>query len=162
MGSSLGQKLSKRKALRRKDARKIKEKAEALLGPIESSRIDQAEIEDWARVYLLEGTIQLAFRDDTLFPALTNPLIARLPSIVVDMGAVPYVCKGADVMAPGIKEVREEFEAGDLIVVRDVNHGKALAIGKALVRSEEIRGMGKGKAVKNLHHVGDKLWQALG
>jgi PUA-domain protein len=162
MGSFLGPKLSKRRALRRKDARKIKGEAEALLGPIESNMVDQAEIEDYARVYLLDGTIQLAYREDTLFPALTNPLIVRLPSIVVDMGAVPYVCKGADVMAPGIKEVRGEFEVGELIVVRDVNHGKALAIGKALVRSDEMRGMGKGKAVKNLHHVGDKLWQVLG
>jgi PUA domain protein len=78
------------------------------------------------------------------------------------MGAIPYVCKGADVMAPGIKEVRGEFEAGELIVVRDVNHSKALAIGKALVRSDEMRGMGKGKAIKNLHYVGDKLWQVIG
>jgi len=31
-----------------------------------------------------------------------------------------------------------------------------------LVASEEMEGMGKGKAVRNLHHVGDKLWQSLG
>ena len=78
------------------------------------------------------------------------------------MGAIPYVCNGADVMAPGIKEIKGEFEEGDLVVVRDVEHGKALAIGKALVGSDEMKEMRKGKAVTNLHHVGDKLWKSLG
>ena len=133
-----------------------------MLENLESNRVDRALIEDGAEVYLIEGTVQLASKDETLFPTLLNPNIGKLPSIVVDMGAIPYVCNGADVMAPGIKEIKGEFEAGDIVVVRDIEHVKALAIGKALVGSDEMKEMRKGKAVMNLHHVGDKLWKALG
>lgn len=133
-----------------------------MLEQLESNRVDQAVIEDGTEVYLIDGVVQLASRDDALFPTLTNPNVAKLPSIVVDMGAIPYVCNGADVMAPGIKEIKGEFEEGDLVVVRDIKHSKALAIGRALVGSDEMKGMRKGKAVVNLHHVGDKLWKALG
>lgn len=155
-------KLRKRRVLRRRDARALRDEAGALLGPLESERVDQAIIEDGMIVYLIDGSAQLARRDDTLFPTLTNPSLENLPSVVVDMGAIPYVCNGADVMAPGIKEVQGEFGENDLVVIRDIEHGKALAVGLALVASEEMEGMGKGKAVRNLHHVGDKLWKSLG
>jgi PUA domain protein len=75
------------------------------------------------------------------------------------MGAVPYVCNGADVMAPGIKDM-DQFDAGDLVVVRDVAHGKALAVGKALKSSSDIEKNRKGRAIENLHYVGDSLWKA--
>ncbi|MCW3978236.1 MAG: hypothetical protein NWF12_00685 [Candidatus Bathyarchaeota archaeon] len=162
MGSDSEPKLRKRRALRRRDAYKLQEEAGALLENLESNRVDKALIEDGTEVYLVNSTVQLASRDETLFPTLINPNVGRLPSIVVDMGAIPYVCNGADVMAPGLKEIRGEFEEGDLVVVRDIEHGKALAIGKALVGSDEMKEMRKGKAVMNLHHVGDKLWKALG
>lgn len=162
MGSDPELKLRKRRALRRRDAYKLREEAGALLDDLESNRVDRALIEDGTEVYLVDGVVQLASRDESLFPTLLNPNVERLPSIVVDMGAIPYVCNGADVMAPGIKEIRGEFEEGDLVVVRDIEHGKALAIGRALLGSDETKEMNKGKAVMNLHHVGDKLWKALG
>lgn len=162
MGSDSEPKLRKRRALRRRDTYKLREEAGALLEDLESNRVDQASIEDGTEVYLVDGVVQLASRDETLFPTLLNPNVERLPSIVVDMGAIPYVCNGADVMVPGIKEIKGEFEEGDLVVVRDIEHGKALAIGKALVGYDEMSQMRKGKAVTNLHHVGDKLWKALG
>jgi PUA domain protein len=81
-----------------------------------------------------------------------------MPKIVVDMGAVPYVCKGADVMAPGIVRVEGEFGVGDLVLVVDVNHGKMLVIGEALYDAENARKVEKGAVVKSLHFVGDKIW----
>jgi predicted RNA-binding protein (TIGR00451 family) len=45
-------------------------------------------------------------------------------------------------------------------VVRDVTHGKALAIGRALKSTPEIEAARKGKVVENLHYVGDRLWGA--
>jgi len=48
------------------------------------------------------------------------------------------------------------------VVIRDVEHGKALAIGASLVSSSDIKAIKKGKAVRNLHYVGDRLWKALG
>jgi PUA domain protein len=76
------------------------------------------------------------------------------------MGAVPFVCKGADVMAPGIKDIPTAFPEGALVVIRDVNHKKALSVGKALRGSAEIMESKKGKVIQNLHYVGDKIWNA--
>jgi PUA domain protein len=148
----------KRRALRRKDAGALLEEASGLVGEVKASKVEKAEAEDGRTVYLLDDEI-LFFRDgDSLVPTLRGPYVDRLPAAVVDMGAVPFVCKGADVMAPGITEVRGEFEEGRLVVVRDIRHGKALAVGRALRTSKEIMASRKGKAVQNLHYVGDKLW----
>jgi len=150
----------KRRALRRKDAGALLEEASGLVGEVKASKVEEAEAEDGRTVYLLDDEI-LFFRDgDSLVPTLRGPYVDRLPAAVVDMGAVPFVCKGADVMAPGIVEVRGEFEEGRLVVVRDIRHGKALAVGRALRPSKEVTASRKGKAVQNLHYVGDKLWNA--
>ena len=59
---------------------------------------------------------------------LFTEFTAKAPKIVVDMGAIPYVCKGATVMAPGIVRVEGEFGKGDLVLIVDMKHGKALAL----------------------------------
>ncbi|MFB0557591.1 MAG: PUA domain-containing protein [Candidatus Bathyarchaeia archaeon] len=161
MGEKSRPKLSKRRVLGRKDADRIREEAESFLETVDFKTMSRAELEDGTVVYLFDGSIRLALKDGFLFPVLTNPGIVNLPSVVVDMGAIPYVCNGADVMAPGIEEIRGEFEEGDFVVIRDVSYGKALSVGSSLESSEEMRRMRKGKAVKNLHYVGDRLWKAL-
>lgn len=162
MGEKSGPKLSKRRVLGRKDADTIREEAKSFLRAVDFKTMSRAELEDGTIVYLFDGIIRLARKDGVLIPSLTNPGIVNLPSVIVDMGAIPYVCNGADVMAPGIEEIKDNFEEGDLVVIRDVNHGKALSVGLSMVSSEEMRGMRKGKAVRNLHYVGDRLWKAIG
>ena len=75
------------------------------------------------------------------------------------MGAIPYVCNGADVMSPGITGIDGDFNEGDLVIVKDEKHRKSLAVGVALVSSVDMMEMQKGKAVKSIHYVGDKLWK---
>jgi PUA domain protein len=162
MREDFGQTLSKRRVLGRKDARRLSGEIEALLGPVAFNTLGQAQVDSDAIVYLLDGVVQFARRNGTLFPTLNNSNLWELPSVSVDMGAIPYVCNGADVMAPGIKEVKGNFKEGELVVVRDIEHGKALAVGASLVSSSEIKAIKKGKAVRNLHYVGDRLWKALG
>ncbi len=123
--------------------------------------ISQAELEDGSMIYLFDGEMLLTRRDGILLPTLKNPNLERFPSVIVDMGAIPYVCNGADVMAPGIVEIRGKFEKDALLIIRDVQHGKALGVGLALDSSEDMKEMKRGKAVVNLHHVGDKLWEAI-
>lgn len=161
MGSDSSPKLRKRRVMRRKDARGLMEEAADLLGGIEPATFERAEL-DGTRVYLLDGAALLARAEGVLFPTLICPGLKRLPAVVVDMGAVPYVCNGADVMAPGVVDVRGDFQEGDLVVVRDMRHRKALAVGRALKSSKWISVANKGKVVENLHYVGDKLWKALG
>jgi PUA-domain protein len=125
------------------------------------SRIEVNETEA-AEIFILNGKPLLARLDGELFPTLAfEEVLPFISKIVVDMGAVPYVCKGADVMAPGVVSVKGEFEENDLLLVLDERHGKPLAIGVALFNSQAIKNMKHGKIVKNIHHVGDKLWNYL-
>ena len=74
------------------------------------------------------------------------------------MGAIPYVCKGANIMVPGIVEVNGDFKKGDVLLVVDEKHSKAIAIGESLLSSDELFKVKKGVAAKNLHFVSDKIW----
>jgi PUA-domain protein len=78
--------------------------------------------------------------------------------VTVDAGAISFVSDGADVMRPGIVEADEDIAAGDLVVVVEESHGKALAIGRARVDGGEMAG-DEGRVVDSLHHVGDELYE---
>ena len=148
--------LRRRKSLKRKMAKKLVESLSSVFGEITASKVESAELEDFT-VYLLDNAVEFVKDGDVVFPFLGGSHVDGLAKVVVDMGAIPYVCNGADVMAPGITDM-DTFEGGDLVVVRDVSHGKALAIGKALKSSSEIGASRKGKVIENLHYVGDSLW----
>ena len=150
--------LRKRKSLKRKAAKKLFEELSSVFGEIDAERVESAVLED-VTVYLLDYVVEFVRDGDAIYPFLGGSHVDGLPRVVVDMGAIPYVCNGADVMAPGITDM-DSFEVGDLVVVRDVTHGKALAIGKALKSSSDIEASRKGKVIENLHYVGDSLWKA--
>ena len=114
---------------------------------------------DTGKIILIDGTPLLFKVDETVFPTLFfKEFLERVPKIVVDMGAVPYVCKGADVMAPGVVKVEGEFRKGDIVAVVDQKYGKLLALGESLQDSETARATKKGAVVKNMHYVSDKIW----
>jgi len=150
--------LRKRKSLKRKTAKRLVEELSSEFGEIDAERVESAELED-SIIYLLDDVVEFVRDGDAIYPYLGGSHVDGLPSVVVDMGAIPYVCNGADVMAPGITSM-EPFGAGDLVVVRDIAHGKALAIGRALESSSDIEASRKGKVIENLHYVGDSLWKA--
>jgi PUA-domain protein len=125
------------------------------------TRIEVNETET-ADIYILDGRALLARQDETLFFTLDfEEIFSSFPKIVVDMGAVPYLCKGADVMSPGIRSIKDDFEQGDLVIIVDERHGKPLAVGSALYGSEEMKTLDRGKVIKTLHYVGDKLWEHI-
>jgi len=132
---------------------------EQLLGS--KTRVEMNETEA-AEIFIFNGRPLLARSNGALFPTLSfEELFPVIPKIVVDMGAVPYVCKGADVMAPGVVAIEGEFREKGLLLVVDERHGKPLAVGVALFSSETMKTVNHGKTVKNLHYVGDKLWNYL-
>lgn len=153
--------------LKEKEARKLlldfsqrlKTDPEQLLGTKPRVEVNTTEA---AEIFIVHGKPFLARSGGQLFPTLTfNEVLSLLPKIVVDMGAVPYVCKGADVMAPGVVDIKGEFKENDLLLVVDERHGKPLAIGVALSNSQAMKNVKHGKIVKNVHYVGDKLWKEL-
>jgi PUA domain protein len=111
------------------------------------------------KLYLIEGKPLFFKTSNLVMPTLLyEDFSYNLPRIVVDMGAVPYVCKGANVMVPGIVRVEGDFEKGSLVLIVDEKYAKSLALGDSLYSSEEIRKMTKGVVVKSLHFVSDKIW----
>lgn len=93
------------------------------------------------------------------FPTVKGALSVNLNKrkVVVDKGAVKFVSKGADVMCPGIVYADPKIKKDDLVIVVEETHGKALAIGRALINGESMIAK-KGKAIKTIHYVGDKIW----
>ena len=155
----------KRHFLRKKELREIlKAFSERLRLSIEdlSLSLKKAEVVETSksRIILIEGKPRILSVNGELYPTLLfTEVLDRIAKVVVDMGAVPHVCNGADVMAPGVVEVDGDFEEGDIVVVVDERNKVPLSIGKALKSSEQIRGAKKGKVVQNIHYVGDSIWK---
>ncbi|MCD6279730.1 hypothetical protein J7J26_03085 [Candidatus Micrarchaeota archaeon] len=83
--------------------------------------------------------------------------IEILKSIIVDEGAIRFIISGANVMRPGIIHVDSDIKKGDILSIKDGN-GRVLAVGKSLYSSDEINNMNSGIVVKNIHHIGDRIW----
>ena len=81
----------------------------------------------------------------------------QIPSIYLDLGAIPFITKGADLMKPGVKDL-EIFEKGSLVIMKDAIHKKPLALGIAEFSSEEIKPLNNGKVIKTIHYIGDNIW----
>jgi len=130
---------------------------------LEFDYVEEARIED-VSLYIINGAPALLRVRDKLIPSLRFLIdngYAWVPRVGVDRGAVKALIRGADLMLPGIKVVEGEFRVGSIVVVYDVESKTPIMIGEALMDSSEISrnlGVGRGKAVKSIHYVGDKLW----
>jgi len=152
--------IKKRYHLKKKDLKKVKEKLGIYADLIpEKSQVEmlQTDIED---LILVDGEPMIMILDGEPYPALKGALKRPLEShyVVVDMGAVGFVAKGADVMSPGIVEADPQIKEKDVVVIVEETHRKPLSIGRALISGAEMVKNTQGKAVKTLHYVGDKIW----
>ena len=154
----------RRYSLKSKQAKQIlKEVSERLNFDVEALFDSKTNVEvaesAVGKIYLVNGKPLLYNVGEKVLPTLLfQDFVLRAPKIVVDMGAIPYVCNGADVMAPGIVRVEGEFGKGALVLVVDEKHGKPLALGESLYDAENVRNTGQGAVVKNVHFVSDKIW----
>jgi PUA domain protein len=98
------------------------------------------------------GKIYLPFLSETV-------LLEKFPKVVVDSGAIKFVCNGANVMRPGIKNFTK-FDKDQIVCVVEETHNKFLAVGRSLVPSDELPSITKGEVVKNLHYISDRFWEA--
>lgn len=153
----------RRYSLKSKEAKQIlteaSEKLKLNLDGLFGSKANIEVVESEAgQIYLIDSK-PLMFKAESYLPLLGfAEFISSAPKITVDMGAVPYVCKGANVMAPGIRKVEGEFNTGDLVVVIDEKHGKALAVGESMLDAQVLKETKKGPVIKTLHFVSDKYW----
>ncbi len=125
-----------------------------------SDRVELAEIDSPFVLYLVDKKPLLIKTDEWAFPTVRGAIERPFPerTIVVDMGAIPYVVKGADVMRPGIVSVTPDVRKGSPAIVVDERHKKALAVVIALLDGPAIMAEKKGKMAKTIHYVGDLLW----
>ena len=154
----------RRYSLKSKKAKQIlNEVSERLKVNVETFFGSKANVEvvvaDVGKIYLVSGK-PLFFKigEKTLPTLLFSDFISHAPKIVVDMGAVPYVCNGADIMAPGIVRVEGEFRKDDFVLVVDEKHGKPIALGESLIDAETARKTRQGVVVHTVHFVSDKIW----
>jgi len=153
--------------LKAKEAKDVLDKASARLRMdfegVFGGKVNVELVEaESAEFILLNGKPLLARVGEKMVPTLVfDEFVAVAPKVVVDMGAVPHVCNGANVMAPGVVRYEGVFGRGDFVVVVDVQHGKPLAVGEALYGVDEARGVRQGAVVNNVHYVGDKLWNII-
>ena len=104
--------------------------------------------------------VKILEMDKEYLPFLSDTeLLEKFPHVVVDMGAVKFMCNGANVMRPGIKSY-SEFEEGSIVCVIEESKRKFLAVGKALVPSSMLGTMKNGEVLKNMHYISDKFWDA--
>ena len=100
----------------------------------------------------------LKIKDEHL-PFLSEvQILKKFPYIQVDMGAVKFMCKGANLMRPGITKF-SEFSKNDIVCIVEESQNKFLAVGKSEVNSSELENMDKGEVLKNLHYISDKAWE---
>jgi len=122
------------------------------------TRIEVIEI-DGEQLFLFDGKPLLFKVEGQLIPTLFfERYITSAPKIAVDRGAIPHICNGADVMAPGVRNIEKSFPKEGFVVVVDETHGKTLAVGRALLDSETMRRTERGPIAKTLHYVGDKIY----
>ncbi len=151
----------KRQQLSKKDVKEINSKLEERFG-VQNFIDKKSSLELIDDKFLkVDNEIVFFYLDDEIVPTLKQLLKENfLKKITVDMGAVKFVVKGADIMRPGITEIEEGIKKDSIIVVVDENNQKPLAVGRCLLGSEEIKESSEGKVIKNLHYVGDEIWNS--
>lgn len=127
-----------------------------------NSKVEIIITEEDDKLYAINGKLALWKSKKGYIPLLTFLLDNRvgLKTIIVDMGAVPYVTLNqADIMRPGITEIDTQIKKGDIVRIADEKNDRTLAVGKAMYGAKEMQKKEKGKVVKNLHTINDEMWE---
>ena len=153
----------KRKRMREKEVKALREQFSEIFGVEtfgEKDAVDMAESSEYNLIFVNNDILGLVNEGK---PFLTvRGLLKYKPearAVTVDMGAVPYVTNGADIMGPGIVDADPSIQEGDLVWIRDIKNRVPLAVGMALRSGNSLKSKEKGKAIKAIHNVGDKLWK---
>jgi PUA domain protein len=153
--------IKSRHHLRNDDVREIESALADELGvDVDGDQYELVEFEeDEYDLVLVDGDPLVLYVDDEPFLTVrgANAYEPTSHVVTVDAGAVQFVSDGADVMRPGITEADETIAEGDLVVIVEESHGKALAVGRAMVDGDDLLG-DSGKVIASLHHVGDDLY----
>jgi len=97
---------------------------------------------------------------ENILPFLGDvPTLEKFPFVIVDMGAIKFVCKGANIMRPGITKF-SDFEKDEIVCVIEESQHKFLAVGKAKMSSKQLDETEHGEVIKNMHYISDIFWES--
>ena len=149
--------------LKKKKLEEYSKQLKEYLGDSPFDPDDQVDIADSpdGKVLLMKKKPVAAYFNDEIFPTIDGLLKTEADRsfVTVDMGAVRFVYNGADIMAPGIVDADKNIQEGDLVWIRDEDHKKPLAVGRAMTDGVTMIESDDGKVVKSLHHVGDGMYK---
>ena len=155
--------VKKRRPINKKEAKKIKQgllDSHNMEFPIKAGSYEMALGETFD-VIIQNGHIFALVLDDIIHLSVRG-LLSSTPQmgwVQVDMGAVPYVCNGANVMSAGINDASPEIVEDQYVWIREESQHKPLAVGQSLLNSKDMLDSDKGMAIKALHYIGDKVWE---
>ncbi|KAK5781785.1 translation machinery-associated protein 20 PWA37_004694 [Arxiozyma heterogenica] len=130
------------------------------------SHIELIKCEDKIQLYSVDGEVLFFQKFDELIPSLrlVHKFPEAYPTVQVDRGAIKFVLSGANIMCPGLTSAGAKLpdspglEKDTIVVINAENKENALAIGKLLMSTEDIKKINKGHGVEMIHHLGDPLW----
>ena len=126
------------------------------------SRVEVVEVIPKGEIIVIDDRAAFIQRDEHVVPTLLNEqVLKQLPSVRVDVGAVPYICNGADLMAPGVVNFEGDFKKGDIVVIVDERFSRGIAVARTLYDAGETAEKRQGKIAVNLHFIGDAFWDAF-
>ncbi len=147
-----------KKQLRKSEIKDLSEEIRSCFGidPKISAK-DRVEVND--DIIMINGEPAFFYHEGRIVPHLKRLIASQfLKPVTVDMGAVRFMVKGADLMRPGITKVGPGISKDDIIAIIDESHSKPIAVGISLFSSQEIESMDSGKVIRTIHYVGDRIW----
>jgi len=149
----------RRRRLRKKEAKKVIAEIKETAGVEVEGDMDEVDFGN-IKVILVDNEPLLINYDGRYYLSVYGVMKLRPEKyrVTVDEGALKFVMNGADVMKPGIVYADERIKEGDFVYVTVEGKDSPIAVGLALCDGNEMIGE-KGKAVKNIHHLKDKIWK---
>ena len=158
-------KIKNRHRLKSKDIKKLKDELQNIFNIDffnENPVVETGEYEGIKTVFIDQQPCFIELDNQTIITLHgINKFKPKNNFVTVDMGAVKFVTSGADVMAPGIVDADKDILEDDQVWIRDEKHKKPLAVGFALISGEEMITKNKGRAIRIVHYVGDKIWNKI-
>lgn len=121
--------------------------------------------EDKIQLYAVDNEVVYFQQFDVLLPSLkiVHRYPTAFPRVQVDRGAIKFVLSGANIMCPGLTSKgaqlpEEEMPVDTLVAVYAEGKEHALAIGKLIMSTEDIKSINKGIGIELMHYLGDGLW----
>jgi predicted RNA-binding protein (TIGR00451 family) len=158
---------SKRYPASKKERRRVASLLSNFISGVEPESVEHVEFRDGTILYIVNSLPCIIVVGEKPLPHLKCLLQYKdrvlLPKVVVDRGATAAVGRGADLMVPGIRRLDGTFNSGEVVIIVDEQASVPIAVGEAIMSSEEIleklAGERRGRAIRVLHRPGDRFWK---